>query len=52
MLKDLRLASEAAEKSKQSIELGDLAKKMYERFVQDGSGDLDFSGIIRAIRQK
>src|SRR5687767_4288183 len=52
MLKDLRLASEAAEKSKQTIELGDLAKKMYERFVQEGSGDLDFSGIIRAIRQK
>ena len=52
MLKDLRLASEAAEKSKQAIELGDLARKVYERFVQDGSGDLDFSGIIRAIRQK
>ena len=52
MLKDLRLAAEAAEKSKQTIELGDLAKKMYERFVQEGSGDLDFSGIIRAIRQK
>ena len=32
MLKDLRLATEAAEKHKQAIELGDLAKKLYERF--------------------
>jgi 3-hydroxyisobutyrate dehydrogenase len=52
MLKDLRLATDAAEKHKQAIELGDLAKKLYERFVQEGSGDLDFSAIIRAIRQR
>ena len=52
MLKDLRLATDAAEKHKQAIELGDLAKRLYERFVQEGSGDLDFSGIIRAIRQR
>ena len=52
MLKDLRLATDAAEKHKQGIELGDLAKKLYERFVQEGSGDLDFSAIIQAIRQR
>ena len=52
MLKDLRLATDAAEKHKQAIELGDLAKKLYERFVQEGSGDLDFSAIIQAIRQR
>jgi 3-hydroxyisobutyrate dehydrogenase len=52
MLKDLRLASDAAEKHKQAIELGDLAKRLYERFVQEGSGDLDFSAIIQAIRQR
>jgi 3-hydroxyisobutyrate dehydrogenase len=52
MLKDLRLANEAAEKHKQAIELGDLAKRLYERFVQEGSGDLDFSAIIHAIRQR
>ena len=52
MLKDLRLATDAAEKHKQAIELGDLAKQLYERFVQEGSGDLDFSGIIQAIRQR
>jgi len=52
MLKDLRLATDAAEKHKQAIELGDLAKRLYERFVQEGSGDLDFSAIIQAIRQR
>jgi 3-hydroxyisobutyrate dehydrogenase len=52
MLKDLRLATDAAEKHKQTIELGDLAKRLYERFVQEGSGDLDFSAIIQAIRQR
>ena len=52
MLKDLRLASEAAEKHNQAIELGDLAKRLYERFVQEGSGDLDFSAIIEAVRQR
>ena len=52
MLKDLRLATDAAEKHKQAIELGELAKKLYERFVQEGSGDLDFSAIIQAVRQR
>ncbi len=52
MLKDLRLATDAAEKHKQTIELGDLAKRLYERFVQEGSGDLDFSAIIQAVRQR
>jgi 3-hydroxyisobutyrate dehydrogenase len=52
MLKDLRLAIDAAEKHHQSLELGDLAKQQYERFVQEGSGDLDFSAIIQAIRQR
>jgi 3-hydroxyisobutyrate dehydrogenase len=52
MLKDLRLATDAAEKHKQTIELGDLAKRLYERMVQDGRGDLDFSAIIQAIRQR
>jgi 3-hydroxyisobutyrate dehydrogenase len=52
MLKDLRLATDAAEKHNQAIELGDLAKRLYERFVQEGSGDLDFSAIIKAVRQR
>jgi 3-hydroxyisobutyrate dehydrogenase len=52
MLKDLRLATDAAEKHTQAIELGELAKRLYERFVQEGSGDLDFSAIIQAVRQR
>jgi 3-hydroxyisobutyrate dehydrogenase len=52
MLKDLRLASDAAQKHNQEIELGDLTRRLYERFVQEGSGDVDFSGIIQAIRQR
>ncbi len=52
MLKDLRLATDAAEKHNKAIELGDLAKRLYERFVQDGSGNLDFSAIIQTIRQR
>lgn len=52
MLKDLRLAIEAAENKKQAIDLGELAKNLYERFVQDGNGDRDFSAIIEDIRQR
>jgi 3-hydroxyisobutyrate dehydrogenase len=52
MLKDLRLATEAAENKKQSIDLGELAKNLYERFVQSGHGDRDFSAIIEDIRQR
>jgi 3-hydroxyisobutyrate dehydrogenase len=52
MLKDLRLATEAAENKKQAIDLGELAKNLYERFVQSGHGDRDFSAIIEDIRQR
>ncbi len=52
MLKDLRLAVEAAEHVNQGVELGELAKRLYERFVQEGHGDLDFSAIIQDIRQR
>lgn len=52
MLKDLRLATEAAENKNQAIDLGELAKNLYERFVQSGHGDRDFSAIIEDIRQR
>ncbi len=51
MLKDLRLAVDAAEHVKQEVALGELAKRLYERFVQEGHGELDFSAIIQDIRQ-
>lgn len=52
MLKDLRLAAEAAAGTRQEVELGDLARRVYERFVEEGYGDLDFSAIIQDIRRK
>lgn len=52
MLKDLRLAIAAADGVKQAVELGSLAKRLYERFVQEGHGELDFSAIIQDIRQR
>jgi 3-hydroxyisobutyrate dehydrogenase len=52
MLKDLRLAIEAAENANQSVELGALARNLYERYVQEGNGDRDFSAIIQDIRQR
>ncbi|HNB28793.1 MAG TPA: 3-hydroxyisobutyrate dehydrogenase [Alphaproteobacteria bacterium] len=52
MLKDLRLAVDAAEHVKQDVALGELAKRLYERFVQEGHGELDFSAIIQDIRQR
>ena len=50
MLKDLRLAAAAAEGAGQEIELGRLATDLYDRFVAEGHGDLDFSAIIQHIR--
>ncbi|AOL22645.1 3-hydroxyisobutyrate dehydrogenase [Erythrobacter litoralis] len=48
MVKDLRLAIEAAEKAGAKTELGSHAKAIYEAFA-DEHGGLDFSGIIRTL---
>jgi 3-hydroxyisobutyrate dehydrogenase len=50
MLKDLRLAREAAIAGGAITELGLLATDIYERLAADGAGDLDFSTVYRAIR--
>ncbi len=50
MLKDLRLARDAAAASGASTELGRHATEIYERLAADGAGDLDFSTIYRAVR--
>ena len=50
MLKDLRLASEAADKARASTPLGEHAANIYEKFLDDGFGGLDFSGVMRRIR--
>ena len=48
MLKDLRLAQEAAGAAGAKATMGDLARKLYEDFARD-HGAADFSGIIRTL---
>ena len=48
MVKDLRLAIEAADKAGASTEMGKHAKAIYEAFAEEHGG-LDFSGIIRTL---
>ena len=48
MLKDLRLAMEAAESAGAKTPLGEHARAIYEDFAKDNAA-LDFSGIIRTL---
>tara|TARA_R110000751_G_scaffold2018_9_gene9091 strand:- start:27222 stop:28088 length:867 start_codon:yes stop_codon:yes gene_type:complete len=48
MLKDLKLAMEAAETADASTPLGRHAKDLYEQFAEDNAG-LDFSAIIKTL---
>jgi len=48
MLKDLRLAMEAAEGAGATVALGEHARAIYEAFAKDNAGT-DFSGIIRTL---
>ncbi len=48
MLKDLRLAMEAAASAGAKVELGEHARAIYEAFAKDNAST-DFSGIIRAL---
>jgi 3-hydroxyisobutyrate dehydrogenase len=50
MLKDLRLARDAAAATGAVTELGQLATDIYERLAAGGAGDQDFSTVYRAIR--
>ncbi|HXY89514.1 MAG TPA: 3-hydroxyisobutyrate dehydrogenase [Xanthobacteraceae bacterium] len=50
MLKDLKLAQEAAKSARAKTPLGAEAAAVYERYVSGGEGGRDFSGIIRMIR--
>ena len=49
MLKDLRLAAEAAEAVSAQTPMADRARDLYEAFAEAGHGGLDFSGIIRSL---
>jgi 3-hydroxyisobutyrate dehydrogenase len=49
MLKDLRLAQQAAGATATATPLGASAANLYQMFVDSGAGGLDFSGIMRFI---
>ena len=49
MLKDLRLAMEAAATAGADTPMGAKAAELYEKFAEQGQGGLDFSGIIRML---
>ena len=51
MLKDLRLAQQAAGASAAATPLGSAAANLYQLFVDEGTGAVDFSGIYRFIRK-
>ncbi|WP_346775546.1 3-hydroxyisobutyrate dehydrogenase [Sphingomonas sp. G-3-2-10] len=50
MLKDLKLAMEAAEHAEAATPMGKRAAELYESFVDEGHGTTDFSGIIKRLR--
>jgi len=52
MLKDLGLASEAAQLSKSSTPLGTLARSLFALHSRSGAGDQDFSSIIKMYQAK
>jgi len=49
MLKDLKLAHDAAEQTGAFTPMGAEAEQLYQRFVDQGGGPKDFSGLIQMI---
>ncbi|WP_135466051.1 3-hydroxyisobutyrate dehydrogenase [Crenalkalicoccus roseus] len=52
MAKDLGLAEEAARSVGVETPVGAKALELYRRFVEQGGGEADFSGIIRMLRKE
>ena len=50
MLKDMRLAKDAATKADASIPLGEHAEALYATMEAAGKDDLDFSGVMKLIK--
>ena len=50
MLKDLKLAMEAAESVGAETPMGKRAAELYQAFADAGSGDIDFSAIITTLK--
>jgi len=51
MLKDLKLAAEAAKDADANTPMGAQAADLYQRFADAGQGGLDFSAIIKLLRE-
>jgi 3-hydroxyisobutyrate dehydrogenase len=51
MLKDLKLAQDAAKAAHAKTPLGAEAAAVYSRYVDSGEAGRDFSGIIRFVRE-
>ncbi len=50
MLKDLKLAMEAAQSVDADTPMGKRAAELYQAFADNSSGELDFSAIIRSLK--
>lgn len=50
MLKDLKLACEAAQSVGATVPMGAEAQSLYQLFVNNGGAVTDFSGIIKLLR--
>ena len=50
MIKDLALAADAAKGANTNTPMGKRALELYERFIEEGGADTDFSGIIRYLK--
>jgi len=50
MLKDLRLAQDAAASAGAATPLGKMSRDLYEKFAAESADDMDFSGIINMLR--
>ncbi len=49
MLKDIKLALDAAKEAGVPVEMGEEAEEVFEEFVERGGANMDFSGIIKMI---
>ncbi|HEV7233095.1 MAG TPA: 3-hydroxyisobutyrate dehydrogenase, partial [Sphingorhabdus sp.] len=50
MLKDLKLAMEAAHSVGAEVPMGERAAELYQAFADGGAGGLDFSAIIKTLK--
>ncbi|MDP3418063.1 3-hydroxyisobutyrate dehydrogenase [Falsiroseomonas sp.] len=51
MLKDLGLAVGAAREAGLELAVGEQALEVYRRFVEEGGGGVDFSGVVRMLNR-